>query len=226
MSRSGMAASLTARNGAPKLRARCTGAPDRVYWAGSRPGPIQAGRPPAWSPSLPISLEFSRRLAPEHIPAEGTSVHLAASPVECALLARRFELVDLTRLEGDAQIVPVAGTSTIHVTGHLSADVVQTCVVTLEPVPALVEADFDRLFSSDLPYEAEEEVEIDPESEAPEPIAGGTLDLGEILAEELSLAMEPYPRSPDADRLLAEREAEASGGQRSPFTALDSLRRH
>jgi uncharacterized metal-binding protein YceD (DUF177 family) len=174
---------------------------------------------------LPISLEFSRPLAPEHVPAEGTSVHLAASKAECALLARRFELVDLTRLEGDVRVVPVAGTSTIHVTGHLSADVVQTCVVTLDPVPALVEADFDRLFSNDLPYEAEGEVEIDAESEVPEPIAGGTLDLGEILAEELSLAMEPYPRSLNADRLLAERE-KASDGDRSPFAALDSLRRH
>ena len=76
--------------------------------------------------------------------------------------------------------------------------------MTLEPVPAQVEAEFDRLFSRDLPEEASGEVEIDPEAESPEPLVGHVLDLGEVLAEELSLALDPYPRSPDADRLLAE----------------------
>ena len=67
-----------------------------------------------------------------------------------------------------------------------------------------VEAEFDRLFSRDLPAEAEGEVEIDAEAETPEPLVGGRLDLGEILAEELSLALDPYPRAPEADRHLAE----------------------
>jgi uncharacterized metal-binding protein YceD (DUF177 family) len=153
-------------------------------------------------------------------------VHLAASAAECELLARRFALVDLTRLEGDVRVVPVEGTGAIHVSGHLSADLVQSCVVTLDPVPATVEAEFDRLFSRDVPYESEGEVEIDPETEAPEPLVGGMLDLGEILAEELSLALEPYPRSPDADRLLAEQQADPSDDQRSAFATLGSLRRH
>jgi uncharacterized metal-binding protein YceD (DUF177 family) len=175
---------------------------------------------------LPIALEFSRPLAPDHVPPEGTSVHLAASAAECRLLARRFELIDLTRLEGDIRVLPVGGTETIQVSGHVSADVVQSCVVTLDPVPAKVEADFDRLFSRDVPYEAEGEVEIDPEAEAPEPLVDGMLDLGELLAEELSLALEPYPRSPDADRLLAEQEADQAKERRSAFASLDSLRRH
>ncbi|MGD9510671.1 MAG: DUF177 domain-containing protein [Geminicoccaceae bacterium] len=175
---------------------------------------------------MPIPLEFSRPLAPEHVPLEGTSVHLAASAAECGLLARRFELVDLTRLEGDVRVVPMAGVDTLHVSGHLSADVVQSCVVTLDPVSARVETDFDRLFSRDVPDEVEGEVEIDPEAEAPEPLVGGMLDLGEILAEELSLALDPYPRSPEADRLLAEQQDDADETRRSPFATLDSLRRH
>lgn len=153
-------------------------------------------------------------------------MHLAASAEECGLLARRFELIDLTRLEGDVRVVPVEGTDVIHVSGHLSADVVQSCVVTLDPVPATVEADFDRLFSDDVPDEVEGEVEIDPEADAPEPLVGGMLDLGEILAEELSLALEPYPRSPEADRLLAEQQDDLSDSQRSAFAALGPLRRH
>ena len=90
------------------------------------------------------------------------------------------------------------------VTGRLEADVVQSCVVTFEPVPAKIEAEFDRLFSRDVPEEALDEVEIDAEAELPEPLVDGRLDLGEILAEELSLALDPYPRSPEADLRLAE----------------------
>ena len=55
---------------------------------------------------------------------------------------------------------------------------VQTCVVTFEPVPAQVEAEFDRLFSQDVPAEADGEVEIDPEAELPEPL----IDDGSISA--------------------------------------------
>ena len=86
-----------------------------------------------------------------------------------------------------------------------------------------VDAEFDRLFSRDAAAATEGEVEIDPEAEVPEPLVGGRLDLGEILAEELSLALDPYPRSPEADRLLAELAARADGGK-GPWRP--PLRRH
>jgi len=175
---------------------------------------------------LSIPVEFSRPLAAEAVPPGGMSLRLAASPAECVLLARRFELIGLTRLEGEVRVEPVGATGSIHLAGQLSADVVQQCVVTLEPVPARVEAEFDRLFSQDLPEEAPGEVEIDPEAEAPEPLVGHQLDLGEVLAEELSLALDPYPRSPDADRLLAELQGPQAREARMPFAPLDTLRRH
>lgn len=175
---------------------------------------------------MSIPVEFSRPLAVDSVPPEGRSVQLLASPGERRLLAERLELIDLPRLEGEVRVQPVEGTDAIHVAGHLSADVVQSCVVTLDPVPAQVEADFDRLFSRDVPAEADGEVEVDPEGEAPEPLVSGTLDLGEILAQELSLAMDPYPRVADADQKLSELGGEEADRQRSPFAALDALRRH
>ena len=106
--------------------------------------------------------------------------------------------------------------------GRLAADVAQSCVVTFEPVAAKVEAEFDRLFSGDLPAETEGEVEIDPEAEMPEPLVAGKLDLGEILAEELSLALDPYPRSPErrppAGRACGGEAAGARGARR--FAAI------
>ena len=179
-----------------------------------------------WSPPLSIALELSRPLALDRVPPAGTSLQLEASAEECRALAARFALQRIDRLNGEIRVQPVDADRTFLVTGRVQADVVQTCVVTQEPVAERVEADFDRLFSREVPAEAEGEVEIDPEAELPEPITDNRLDLGEILAEELSLALEPYPRSPAADRYLAEIEAGQAGDPGGPFAALAALRRH
>ena len=173
-----------------------------------------------------ISVEFSRPLPLDAVPPEGVTVRLQASPEECRALAARFDLVELAGLSGEIRVEPVGSNPTFLVTGRLAADAVQACVVTLESVPARVAAEFDRLFSRDLPAESDGEVEIDAEAETPEPLVEGRLDLGEILAQELSLALDPYPRTPDADRHLAEFAGEPGGGTRSPFGVLAGLRRH
>jgi uncharacterized metal-binding protein YceD (DUF177 family) len=193
------------------------GRPEMICWPSA----------PAWSPWLLIPVEFSRPLALDAVPPEGVTVRLQASSEECRALAARFGLVELTGLSGEIRVEPVGSNPTFLVTGRLAADAVQACVVTLEPVPAKVEAEFDRLFSRDLPAESDGEVEIDAEAETPEPLVEGRLDLGEILAQELSLALDPYPRAPDADRHLAKFGGEPSGGgTRSPFGVLAGLRRH
>jgi uncharacterized metal-binding protein YceD (DUF177 family) len=176
---------------------------------------------------LPIDPEFSRPFAIDCLPPRGTAVVLKASAGERRALAARFDLVRLDSLEGEVRIERADADTLVHVAGRLEADAVQSCVVTLEPVPAKVQADFDRLFSRASPAEAQGEVEIDPEAELPDPLpSSGKLDLGEILAEELSLALDPYPRSPAADRLLAELEARDRGEAGSPFGVLASLRKH
>ena len=176
---------------------------------------------------MPIDPEFSRPFALDSLPPTGTAVVLKASADERRALAARLDLVRLDSLEGEARIERADADTLVHVSGHLEADAVQSCVVTLEPVAAKVQADFDRLFSRASPAEAQGEVEIDPEAEQPEPLPpSGELDLGEILTEELSLALDPYPRSPGADRLLAELEARGRGEADSPFSALASLRKH
>ena len=180
----------------------------------------------AWRSCLPIPAEFSRLLALDSVPPTGTTVHLKASADECRALAARFELVRLDRLEGELTVAPVDPTSMFHVTGHVDADAVQSCVVTFEPVPARVRASFDRLFSREVPADTDAEVEIDVDAETPEPLTGDKLDLGEILAEELSLALDPYPRSPEADRRLAQLAAEGGDNPGGPFDALAAWRKH
>ena len=175
---------------------------------------------------MPITPEFSRLFVLDGVPAGGASLALKATPEECRALAARFELVQLDRLEGEVRVERIGDGQLIHVAGRLHATGAQRCVVTLEPFDQEVDAEFDRLFSPDVPEETAGEVEIDAESELPEPLPSTGLDLGEILAEELSLALDPYPRSPDADKRLAERGLAGEDAARNPFAALAPLRKH
>src|SRR5256885_262437 len=75
------------------------------------------------------------------------SVHdFAATPEECAALARRFGLISIARLEAQLKLRRRRGKALLRLNGHFSADVTQSCVVTLDPVPGHVEGDFTVLY--------------------------------------------------------------------------------
>jgi hypothetical protein len=69
------------------------------------------------------------------------------------------------------------------------------------------------------------EIEIDPDVDVPEPLGEDGLDLGEVAAEEMAVALDPYPRAPDADAVLAEVAARAAEEDRGPFAVLAPLHR-
>jgi uncharacterized metal-binding protein YceD (DUF177 family) len=103
----------------------------------------------------------------------------------------------------------------LRATGQLSAEVVQSCIVTLEPVAQRVEEAVDLRF---LPEGSEPG--DDPEEPDEIPMQGGALDLGEALAEQLALALDSYPRAEGAE-LPPEAGEDAD---RNPFAALAALR--
>jgi uncharacterized metal-binding protein YceD (DUF177 family) len=76
--------------------------------------------------------------------------------------------------------------------------VTQSCVITLAPVPAKVAESFSADFA-DEDRRKTDELDLDFEADdPPEPIRNGHIDLGELAAEQLALALDPYPRAPDA----------------------------
>ena len=86
----------------------------------------------------------------------------------------------------------------------MRARIGQTCVGTLDPIENDIDEEIDLIFAppeqipdfSDLLDEAVEgDVEIpDP----PEPIDNGIIDLGRLATDALFLAVDSYPRRPDA----------------------------
>lgn len=140
--------------------------------------------------------EFSRTIDLDRI-GDVESVHdFTATPEECVALARRFGLISIGRLEARIKLRRRKGKALLRLSGHVSADVTQSCVVTLEAVPSAVEYDFTVLYGD---IDQGSEVLIDPQEEADfEPMPSGALDIGETVAQEFALALDPYPRAPGA----------------------------
>lgn len=138
--------------------------------------------------------ELSRPLRLASIPAAGTSMKVTANSEECRALAHRFGLPSIEQLNCDFTLAREPGAA-IRASGVLSARVTQLCRVTLDPFPASVEERFVIRF---VPVGRETDA-FDPDAPDEIPYAGGVLDLGEAAAEQLALALDPWPRKPDAE---------------------------
>ena len=141
-----------------------------------------------------VSPEFSRRVELARLGALEARYPISAAPAEREALARRFDLLSLDRLEAEIRLQRLAG-GMVRVSGRLGADVVQACVISLEPIASVVEQDFTVLYGSSAPGKS---VMVDLETDEAEPYDGDAIDIGEAVAQQLALALDPYPRTPGA----------------------------
>jgi len=105
----------------------------------------------------------------------------------------------------------------------LVADIVQSCVVTLEPVRTHLERKFSRdlLFTQAAQHVAKE-IDIAPVGEdGREEIASLRYDLAVPVLEELALAIDPYPRAPG---VAFEPPPDPDSAESHPFAALGRLK--
>lgn len=149
-----------------------------------------------------------------------------ATAAEREALKRRLDLVSLDDLKAAGALRRGPRAGVIIVQGKLEAQVVQQCVVTLDPVTSHLLVPFERYFTTE-PLPATGEIVVGVEDEEPDPLVDDVLDIGELVVEELSLSLDPYPRSPDADAVLAHfipKDGEDDNA-RTPFGKLQSLKR-
>lgn len=167
--------------------------------------------------------EFSRLIAIEGItPDKIRKETIEANAKECEALARRFDLRELSGLTAKLNIRRVTGGSSIRIEGDFEADVIQTCVVSLQDVHGRVEGHFDT-FLTEEPPEAPGEVYIDDDETSPEIVANGMIDLGEMVSQYLSLELNPYPRAPGVS-LAAQLAEIGTEVKNTPFRVLEGIK--
>ena len=167
--------------------------------------------------------EFSRPIDVARIGSVETVHEVSATPDERVALARRLGLLGLDRLEARIGLRCAQGGTLLYLVGRLTADVVQACVVTLEPVANHLEEGFTVIYGR-LPEETEVSVDVDDDS-VREPWPEGPLDIGEAVAQELAISLDPYPHA--AGAVLKSGEGADSEPEKriNPFSVLANLRK-
>jgi uncharacterized metal-binding protein YceD (DUF177 family) len=145
--------------------------------------------------------EIERIVDIDRMGASGsTALDIAATESERAALAKRFGFLGLPTFTARVTVDRQPG-GRVAVEGRLRGKIVQACILTLDPVTQDLDETFRIVFKQDLTEERDPEsgeALVNPQADAPEPLSGNLLDVGEIVAEQLSLAADPYPRRPGA----------------------------
>jgi uncharacterized metal-binding protein YceD (DUF177 family) len=139
--------------------------------------------------------EFSRPVSIARLGDDEAAYPIAASEAERRALARRFGLVALDRFAADVLISRAAGGG-FRLKGVIAADIVQDCVVTLEPFASRVNDEFVLIYRRRAARPSEV---VDVDEDDFEPLDGDEIDIGEAVAQQLSLSLDPFPRAPGVE---------------------------
>lgn len=165
--------------------------------------------------------DFSYLIDVQDLDSQGRAVAFGADDAQRRALAAALGLEALKKLEIRAQLSRRDDEAVIA-KGTIDAEVVQSCVVTLEPVESVIEEAFEVCF---VPRSAsvsggDEEVEVDPDAVDYELFDGVSIDLARTAVEYLALAIDPYPRRDGAT--FEQKSTDIADS--SPFAALAKLR--
>jgi hypothetical protein len=160
------------------------------------------------------------------IPDTGLHRTFEASDATRAAMADLADLREVTSASASFDLTLKSG-GRVHVMGEVRARIGQTCVVTLDPIENEINEAIDLMFAPseqirslsalvDEAAQSEDEEVPDP----PEPIVDGVIDLGRLATDALFLAIDPYPRRPDATFDLP---PEIMDPADHPFAALKAL---
>lgn len=169
-------------------------------------------------------IEFSRPLDVTRVPPQGCTETIAAEPKECEALAARFGLPAIHSLTAELKVSRWRGEG-LKFKGHVKADIDQTCVVSLDVFRSLLDDRFESYFLPAGSMAGADEAAIE-ESDA-EPFENGIIDMGEVVAEAMALALDPYPKKPGVDftdRLEPESAPSEGESSRNPFAGLSRLK--
>jgi len=169
---------------------------------------------------------FHRYLDVAAIPPKGKSLRIEAEEAERADLAERFSLEEVKSFKGEITVTPLPKGENFVLEGKYEAEIVQICVISLQPFSCSVKGCVSRRYGPPPPEEEDIEILVEmDEEDPPEPLDEGRIDAAEALVEEFGVALDPFPKSPEAQFEGyqvggEESEAESPG----PFAALAALK--
>ena len=156
------------------------------------------------------------------IPERGLHRELEADEAQRKAMAEVAGLREVLSARASFDVIPKSG-GRFQVSGQVRARIGQTCVVTLDPIETDIDEEIDLMFAPPEQITALSALADDTaegESDPPEPIEGGIIDLGRLATDALFLGIDPYPRKPDA---VFDHGVTPPDPEDHPFAALKAL---
>lgn len=174
------------------------------------------------APTPPFHPELSKIVNLSDIGGAALTGQIVADEDQRRALAKRFDLPSIETITADYRLE--AKEHEIKFTGNIQSDLHQACAISGQPFPVQIAEAFNIIFEekNDSPP-SEEEIELAPEDCDVIEYESAQIDLGEAIAQTLYLALDPYPRGPDADS-IAEKKGLKSEEEAGPFGALAALK--
>ena len=168
------------------------------------------------------TLPLSRIVRRDEVPESGLDVTLRPDGETLVRIARFLAIPGVETLDANLTVTR-HGKAGLRVRGLVTGTVVQSCVVTLDPVEGTVSEEVDTIYAPEgspvLHIELTVEELASEESDL-EPMIDGSIDLGGLVMEHLALGLDPYPRKPGT----AFEAIEEDVGRESPFAKLARLK--
>jgi len=166
-------------------------------------------------------LELSRPVETEGLRDIEHAVRFDVSDHERLALAQRFGIDALEGLGAAVALSREKG-GRVNVSGSVEARLRQICAVSSDPFSHELSFRFERQFAASIESLASGDLEFDPVADdPPDDIVDGVIDIGEVVAEELALRIDPFARRPGAVFELPENGEDTLDG---PFAALKRLK--
>ena len=161
-------------------------------------------------------------------------VPIEPGPAERVGIAHWLGIDSVQALKANIRLSRVGADEYVY-DGRFEADVVQACVITLEPVPSHISGEIHRTFKVlPRPSTRRRKAAVEPppaipavidlsmaEDDGPELLDHPVTDLAAPLLEELALSLDPYPKAPGA-AFAAPPEPLAPA--ENPFAVLEKLK--
>ncbi len=178
-----------------------------------------------------MPVEFSRPVDVTTIGAKGRKFEFQASEEERAALAERYSIVSIDQLDSICVITP-AKSGRYNLSADFTARLVQLCSISLDPVEEVISGKFRIILQqperSSHPERAEIDFDFD-ESDI-EMIHSNLVDMGELIAQHLSLEINPYPRKAGVtgeelgQKIIRENDVIPDQEKENPFDLLKTLK--
>jgi len=163
-----------------------------------------------FDPELRLAASLITKSTPEKLV-------ITASDGVCAALAERFGYIAINALSGKIDIRRVSA-SCWQIKGVFSAEIIQSCVVSGDPVGEKFQFELLERYLENL----ENVEEIDPMGVDVELLENGMIPVGEAISQALAINATAWPRHPDAPILAPPPELKE---QNHPFAKLSELKK-